>query len=455
MKKILLYNWSPVNGNNGGGVELYERNLVNALLERGGYEIYHLNSGLTYTRDRKVRLCKIESGYPSHVHSYEIVNSPVLAPAQQSIKNLRHYLTDETVYQILKSFVSDIGGFDIIHFNNIEGLPLKVLDLKKDFPNTKIIYSAHNYFPVCSRVNLWKDEPIDGGHNCDKKSWDECANCYHKIPYKPHVFMRRYAGMPGAGRIGMFAAKFPDKDDVGLYARFERETVASINDNVDCVLAVSQRVKDILVEKGFDAKKTHVSYIGTAVAEKCLNHSNADVNAEPFRMIYMGYMRKDKGFYFFMEALQKMPDDIAAKCEVRFVARHSQEQRSEIEAIEALKQRFAKIDLVNGYNKDNQQELLQGMHLGVVPVMWEDNLPQVAIEQIAYGVPVLASNLGGASELCKDDRFVFNAGDHRQFIEKICYLVSNRHALSEYWSHTMQLVSMKQHIDELEQYYTS
>ena len=28
--------------------------------------------------------------------------------------------------------------------------------------------------------------------------------------------------------------------------------------------------------------------------------------------------------------------------------------------------------------------------LSIVPVLWEDNLPQIAIESIAYGVPVLA-----------------------------------------------------------------
>lgn len=453
MKKILLYNWSPVDGKNGGGVELYERNLVNALIARGGYEIYHLNSGLTYTKDRRMRLLKIENDYLYGVHSFEIVNSPVLAPAQQSIKNIRHYLSDESVYKTLKTFVQDVGGFDVIHFNNIEGLPLRVLDLKKDFPHTKVIYSAHNYFPVCSRVNLWKDECVDGGHNCDKKSWEECASCYPKMPYKAHIFLRRYAGVPGAGKLGMLAAKIPDKDDVGLYARFEQETVASINENVDCILAVSQRVKDILVSKGVDEGKTHVSYIGTAVADKCFGHANADVYAEPFRMVYMGYMRKDKGFHFFMEALEKIPDELAAKCEIRIVARHSDAQQKEICAIEAQKQRFHKVELVNGYNKDNQQALLQGIHLGVVPVMWEDNLPQVAIEQIAYGVPVLASNLGGASELCKDERFVFEAGNHQQFIDKINYLVHHRDALKDFWNHTMKLVSMEQHIDELEKFY--
>lgn len=454
MTKILLYNWSPVDGKNGGGVELYQRNLAEALIKDGSYEIYHLDSGIAYTRDRKTRIVKIGSAYGEAIHTYELLNSPVLAPVQQTIKNLRNYLFDEKIYQLLKQFIKDAGGFDIIHFNNLEGLSLKTLELKKEFPETKFIYSIHNYFPVCSRVNLWKDEHLDGGHNCDKASWEECAKCYSALRYELVVLNRRHPKFPGIGKLGRIAAMLPEKEDARLYEQFEKQNIAYINSYVDCVLAVSKRVKDILVSRGVEESKVHVSYIGTAVAQKQMKQSNADITAEPFRLIYMGYMRRDKGFYFFIEALNKMPDDLARKCAVRFVARHTREQTAELAAIDALKLRFAEVELINGYSKENQQELLQGMHLGVVPVMWEDNLPQVAIEQIAYGVPILSSNLGGASELCKDERFVFEAGNHQQFIDKLEYLVQNRDALVDFWNHTMQLVSMNQHVEELKHYYS-
>jgi len=455
MTKILLYNWCPVDSKDGGGVTVYQRNLVEKLINKGSYEIYHLDSGNAYTADGRARIVKIENVYGEAVQAYELLNSPVLAPVQQTIKNLRNYLTDEKIYCLVKEFIKSIGGVDIIHFNNLEGLSLKVLELKKDFPETKFIYSMHNYFPVCSRVNLWKDENLDGGHNCDKVSWEECARCYSAMRYEVTVIRRRFPKIRGIGIMSKVADKLPENKDITLYEQFEKQNVAYINSYVDCVLAVSQRVKDILLSRGVIESKVHVSYIGTAVAQKQKKCSNADVFAEPLNLVYMGYMRRDKGFYFFMETLEKMPDSLARKCAVRFVARHTHEQAREVAAIEALKKRFAKIELINGYNKENQEELLQGMHLGVVPVLWEDNLPQVAIEQIAYGVPVLASDLGGASELCKDERFVFAAGNHQNFIEKIEYICEHRDALKEYWSSTMDLVTMDRHINDLESYYHS
>lgn len=153
MKKILYYNWTPLDSPDGGGVAVYQRNLINSL---GGYDVTYLNSGYTYTFDKKLRL--IEKTYPDYpdIKAFEVVNSPVLAPVQQSIKNIDIYLHDESLYKLIRNFIISQGGFDVIHFNNLEGLSLKVLSLKKDFPDTAFIYSVHNYFPVCTNSTCGK-----------------------------------------------------------------------------------------------------------------------------------------------------------------------------------------------------------------------------------------------------------------------------------------------------------
>lgn len=109
--------------------------------------------------------------------------------------------------------------------------------------------------------------------------------------------------------------------------------------------------------------------------------------------------------------------------------------------------------MINGYTARNQQELLQGMNLSVVPVLWEGNLPQVAIEQIAYGVPILVSDLGGAREIVNDHRFVFRAGDTEEFINKISDIMDDRQLLIDFWKADRHLVTMQEHVDSLMQIY--
>lgn len=119
MKKILYYNWTPLDSSEGGGVAVYQRNLINSL--GGSYSVTYLNSGYTYTFDKKLRLKeKACPDYPE-VKTFEVINSPVLAPVQQSIKNIDIYLHDESLYKLIRNFIISQGGFDVIHFNNLEG----------------------------------------------------------------------------------------------------------------------------------------------------------------------------------------------------------------------------------------------------------------------------------------------------------------------------------------------
>ena len=89
-----------------------------------------------------------------------------------------------------------------------------------------------------------------------------------------------------------------------------------------------------------------------------------------------------------------------------------------------------------------------------MPVLWEDNLPQVAMEQIAYGVPILCSNLGGASELSDNNPdFIFNAGDISDFLTKLKNIINKRYLLKKFWETVKPLTTMEQHVDFLRKIY--
>lgn len=453
--KILYYNWDRIDGHTGGGVTVYQRNLLAEMSKRDDVELYFMNSGFLYD-NKGLRVMKTENSFGERVQSYEIVNSPVLAPVQQSCKNLSIYLSDTKIVSIFREFIKERGPFAVIHFNNLEGLSLNVLHLKREFPQTMFVYSVHNYFPVCSRVNLWKDEMIGKGHNCDKKNYTECISCYRKTKYASQIIRRKTETLNiFQKKVFRVIAKcqekiFPDSENVNIYQQFEEKTIHSLNENVDVILAVSARVKEIMVSHGIDGNKIKTSYIGTKVAEQVLNKCAFNPYSDVLQIIYMGYMNREKGFYFFLDALEKMPDKMANSISVKVVARHDKKQKSqEVERLKRLETKFKKIELINGYTAVNQKELLADVNLGIVPVQWEDNLPQVAIEQIAYGVPILVSDLGGAREIVKDENFIFHATDTCEFIKKLSAIQNNRQYLNAFWNVERRLVTMQEHINEL------
>ena len=65
--------------------------------------------------------------------SYEVVNSPITAPAHTVFYSLDIYLKDKTLGCVIKEFIDTHGPFDIIQFDNLEGLSAEILTLKKIF----------------------------------------------------------------------------------------------------------------------------------------------------------------------------------------------------------------------------------------------------------------------------------------------------------------------------------
>jgi glycosyltransferase involved in cell wall biosynthesis len=453
--KILFYNWTHIDENIGGGVNVYQKQLALSLIKRG-YKVYYLNSGLTYDDSNELKIVRYDNKLDDNIITYEIVNSPVIAPVRQSIINLEKYLYDKSLSKLIAEFIREINP-NIIHFNNIEGLSLSVIGLKKEFNHIRFIYSLHNYFPFCSRVDLWKHTK-NGDFNCESHTPNECLCCYDSLNYNDEIYIRKKESTFQLRILKKYLKQkdrlFRDKRDVTLFDKFTSETLKAINEFMDEMLAVSERVAEIYINNGVNKNKVRIMYIGTKVAENQVDFSNADIHALPFGLLYMGYMSKVKGFYSFLDSVEQIPDSISSKIHLRIVAKYGVRQINTLRRIKKLEHKFSSVELVNGYTLQTQKRLLENMHLGVVPVLWEDNLPQVAIEQIANGVPIITSNLGGAKELFdKDARFVFEAGNVDQLTKCIIKIFNNRLLLKEFWKKKRHFPTFDEHISDLERIY--
>ena len=231
-----------------------------------------------------------------------------------------------------------------------------------------------------------------------------------------------------------------------IYKKYREYNIEMINKFVDVVLVVSKRVGDILVCNGIDKSKIRLSYIGTKFADEQLGYSVAQ-NTKPFTIAYLGYERIDKGFFFMVESLSKLDKEIAKNVNVVLAVANLHEKN-----IDKLKH-FNKVIVNNGYKHSELPYILREVNLGIVPVIWEDNLPQVAIEMVACGVPILCSDLGGASELCSSSLFKFKGGDEKDFLYHLAMFIKNPELLHEYWNNHKGLTTMDEHISQLENFY--
>ena len=172
--RIVLYNFVQPDDSvskQGGGVAIYQRNLINALRERG-HDVISLSSGDQYTVLRpypRVRY-STERGIPRAV----ILNSPLFAPAHAVFYALDRY-HDPGLDRIPAELKRRFGHIDVFHFQNVEGITAGFLrQVRATISGSRIVFSTHNYNLVCPQVNLWFRE-----HKVceDYREGRACVNC--------------------------------------------------------------------------------------------------------------------------------------------------------------------------------------------------------------------------------------------------------------------------------------
>lgn len=486
--RILYYNWvdyADAEGR-GGGVTLYQRNVIEGLEAHRDIEVTFLSSGLSYDLPaRPPRWEVVRHGAAKHQkRRFELINSGVMAPAHSSFGD-RAQVSHSATRDAFFDFVAQTGPYDVIHFNNLEGLPADVLTIKQQHPKTQIILSLHNYYPICPQVNLWANER----QTCDDFAGG--ARCITCLPQQTNArllrvsnavsYRLRCAGLQpgtwgydvafravlGVGRRGLRAMRWlrqkreqkavqspPAMANLAAaFAARRADITALINTHCDHVLCVSDAVRVLAQRYGMSSELTRTSYIGTRAAALFFTPPLPAEGSikKTLTLGYLGYMRRDKGFFFLLDALEALPDEVAAQVGIVIAARAG--DRATMERVHRLKDHLAGVIYHDGYTHAQLETVLAPVDVGVVPVLWHDNLPQVAIEMHARHIPLLTAAMGGAPELGNCPDMVFAPGDIDSFARSVQALLAGHIDFAAYWRGAMAPVTIDAHISDLLEVY--
>jgi len=484
--KILYYNWVQFDDleKRGGGVSVYLNNLIGQLVKQN-LDVSFLCSGLSYNffkYDTYIRRTKNIFG--NNCKTFEIVNSRVMSPGHFSFHTIKDAIENREMTEVFYQFLKENGPFDVIHFHNLEGMPLSFLKLTQEFPFTKVYLTLHNYFPFCPQVNLWHREKKNCKNYLDGT---RCVNCLtYEPPYQAAIrahqltFMLKSLGFSPETRFFNFVFRhmnklkrayrwiyskthllatvnnLPDHNkklvieglkSAKVYAERRRFYVSMLNEYCHRIIAVSQRTAALA--KGFNVhdSKLSVLYIGTEQAEYIKLKRKPPEKDEVISFLYMGYMRRDKGFYFLLEVLENLSRKSASKMRIVFAAPITDDKA--MQRLKRIAFKYQEIIIYDGYTHSTLSEILKGVNVGIVPVLWEDSLPQVAIEMVSNGIPIITSDLGGSAELSQCKKFVFKAGSKKQIEQVINGILDDPSSLKSYWDETLTPRTMSMHIDEL------
>lgn len=166
---------------------------------------------------------------------------------------------------------------------------------------------------------------------------------------------------------------------------------------------------------------------------------------------FIGTIQYHKGVHVLVEAFKKIKSD---KIKLEIWGGDFGE-RFYFEKIRKMVLKDKRIIMKGRYDFNNIDEVLKDIDIVVVPSIWYENAPLTITTSHAYGIPVIASNIGGMAEMVRDgvNGLTFKVGDPNDLAKKIM-MVAEDSSLIYYFSENIQYpIRLEEEVFNMERLY--
>jgi glycosyltransferase involved in cell wall biosynthesis len=263
---------------------------------------------------------------------------------------------------------------DVVHVNNcVRVISPSILkaSLRENIPTIVTVHDFHYFCP-----KLWG---IRNGKPCEKGIGLRCfySNCEtfkEGIKYGPLNFMKWL-------RVYLHRNILEDK----------RLRLLAPSQALADAMNRSMNVKVETLNNGVDIPEVITKY------EK--------------KIMFAGGLYRHKGLQTILPSLNKIKE-------------YDVEILGKGDLLEESRKKYKNINFL-GFQKP--EEYYEKASIGLVPSLWMENFSYSVIEAMSYGICVVGSNRGGIPEQIKHMKtgMIFEQGNHKDFEEKIKYLIEN------------------------------
>jgi glycosyltransferase involved in cell wall biosynthesis len=277
---------------------------------------------------------------------------------------------------------------DVVHFQHTAYIGYDVVRVTRNaLPEAAIVYSFHEYLPICNRDGVMVRAPQ--GELCEAESPRRCHECFPDI--SPQTFFLR--------------------------KRFIQSHLL----RVDCFTAPSESVRDSYVAWGLPGDRFVVHPYAVAGSE---------VAPEPARSVrnrfgFFGQLNPYKGVDVLLRAMDALADDVDAHLWIHGANLDKQSEPWREHLGELLAVERDNVSFAGPYTRNAVAALMGDVDWVIVPSIWRETGPIVVLEAFREGRPVICSDIGGMSEKVEHgvNGLHFRRGDSEHLahvIERAC-----------------------------------
>jgi glycosyltransferase involved in cell wall biosynthesis len=347
---------------------------------------------------------------------------------------------------------------DVIHVHSLLGIPVETVELWSR--TAPVLVSFHEFSLICQRRTLVQS---DGSYSERFAEQVECASCVEPIDPRRYRLRARMRRTPGGAGVKLIrtaervlrrdvevapraaASGEPPADASEPYRRRLAESVAIVNEHVAAGIAVSGSVRETLVQAGVDPELVEVVHIGSASAERLSPMELPSAGGAPVSFLCLGGMVPNKGIHVLIEAVKRMDDPPR----VVICGQGNNRYEEEMHRVAPPTVEFA-----GSYDPPRLRELLAAADVVVAPTVGPDTSPQVVLEALAAGRPVIGSRIGGIPDFVQDgvNGLLVRPGSADELAGAMTRLRATA-ALTELAAGVRPPKRVDEHLDDLEEIY--
>lgn len=369
--KILLVNYRYFIS---GGPEKYMFN-IKKILEENGHEVIpfsiHSNKNIK-TKYSKYFVEPI--GNRDTTYYDELKKTPKVI-WQLLTRSIYSFDVKRKIKEEIKDVKPDLVY--IIHFVN--KLSPSVISGAKEM-KVPVVLRLSDYFMLCPRCDFLYNKEV-------------CEDCLKK-GYKTCIQRRCVKNSKLASLTRVVAMKIHKL--INIYAK------------VDAFVTPSQFLKKKLIENGYTEEK--INYIPTFT----VNNYKEDNKIGEYGL-YFGRISVEKGIETLVKAYKELPN-----YELKIMGDDTSDEAMKVKKY-IKENNIRNVDFLGFKSGKELDEIIDNARFSLIPSIWYDNLPNVALESFIHGKPVIASNIGSLPELVEDgyNGYLFEAKNEKDLIEKI------------------------------------
>jgi len=340
-------------------------------LARRGHEVHVLHSLDAYNLKRGSDIAD-KAQTPNNVTVH-----PVRSSLSLSAYTAFAFGSSPAVSRSFRELIDKIRP-DVVHHHNISLLGYKLLRKRRNYLN---LYTAHDYWLICPQSNLTR-------RNLQVCTTRRCTSCVVSKG-RPLQLWRYVRG---------FARATQEIDALIAPSQYLRDRITRL-----------RSIKSIIIPNFAPAPPSHLGASGFANF-----------------LVYVGVLEKHKGILALLDEYKDLAD-----LSLIIVGKGTLEGRvAEFVRRNRLESSIFRLGWVS---RDLLFALLQDAQALVIPSIWPENAPLVALEALSLGTPVVASDRGGLPEIvCNVDKeLAFKWEDDGDLTRAIRYSLDHKEMLSK------------------------